>query len=164
MPGTLSSSSRHSATHRARRCELEASALSSSASPLRPDKAAFLRRARAASSMGSGRGGGHNNGGGDDLDGRSHEGEDGLEVRLGRLDGWPRWRHPRGAGKRRGCLDGDLDAARASSTERLDGDLHAMQAPQRRPRCSKCRCRLHPPHEPHTVEEPRDVHPSALPK
>jgi hypothetical protein len=88
----------------------------------------------------------------------------GLEARLGRLDGWPRWRHPCGAGKRRGRLDGDLDAARASSTERLDGDLHAMQAPRRRPRCSKCRCRLHPPHEPHTVEEPRDVHPSALPK
>jgi hydroxyproline O-galactosyltransferase 2/3/4/5/6 len=41
---TPPSSSRHAATHRARRRELEASALPSSASPLRPDKASFLRR------------------------------------------------------------------------------------------------------------------------
>ncbi|GJN22974.1 hypothetical protein PR202_gb10585 [Eleusine coracana subsp. coracana] len=40
-----SSSSRHAATHRARRRELEASALPTSSSPLRPDKAAFPRRA-----------------------------------------------------------------------------------------------------------------------
>jgi hypothetical protein len=123
MPGTLSSSSRHSATHRARRCELEASALSSSASPLHPDKAAFLRRARAASSMGSGRGGGRNNGGGDGLDGRSHGGEDGLDgrwprgqarqtrwvasvvtsMRCGQAAWAPRWRPRCGAGEQHGA-------------------------------------------------------------
>ncbi|TVU44517.1 hypothetical protein EJB05_03961, partial [Eragrostis curvula] len=40
-----SSSSRHAATHRARRRELEASALTSSSSPLRPHKSALPRRA-----------------------------------------------------------------------------------------------------------------------
>jgi hypothetical protein len=74
MPGTLSASPRHGATHRAHRCKLEASTLSSLASPLCPDKAAFLCCARAASSMGSGRGGG-----------------DGLDGWQPQRLGWPRW-------------------------------------------------------------------------
>jgi hypothetical protein len=86
MLGTLSSSSRHGATHRTRRCELEVSTLSSPASPLRPDKAAFLRSARATSSMGSGRGGG------DGLDRRNHGGGDGLDGRWPRDRAWrTRW-------------------------------------------------------------------------
>jgi hypothetical protein len=50
-------------------------------SPLRPNKAAFLRHARVTSSMGSGRGGRDNHGGDDGLDGSSHGGEDGLDGR-----------------------------------------------------------------------------------
>jgi hypothetical protein len=63
---------------------------------------------------------------------------------------------------RRGCLGSDLDAARASSTERLDGDLHAVRVPWWRPRCGECRHRLHPPHEPHSAKESRDVREVAI--
>jgi hypothetical protein len=116
MPRTLSSS-RHGATHRAHRCELEASALSSLASPLRPDKTAFLHRAQAASSMGSGRGGR------DDLDRHNHRGEDGLNgrrpqgrsrqtrwmasvvtsMRRGQAACAPRWRPRCGVGEQHGA-------------------------------------------------------------
>jgi hypothetical protein len=119
MPGTLSSSSRHGTTHRARHCELEASALSSPASPLRPDKAAFLRRTRAASSMG----GGH--GGGDGLDGHSHGGEDGLDKRR------PRGRARRtrwAASMRRGRAARSASAATSTRCEGLGGDLDAASA------------------------------------
>jgi hypothetical protein len=146
MSGTLSSL-RHGAMHRARRCELEASALSSLASPLRPDKNAFLHRARAASSMGSGRGGG------DGLDGRSHRGEDGLNGRRpqGRAR-QTRWVALVVTSMRRG------QAACAPATSmrcgRLGGDLDAASA--------TAACTHHMSHTP-----PRSLMmsaPSALPK
>jgi hypothetical protein len=95
--------------------------LPSTASPLRPDKATFLRRVPLADNVGT-RGGGRGATGSS----RTGAGGGGLGAGLGGLDGWPRRRPPRGAGEWRGRLNGDLDATQASSTERLSGDLHTV--------------------------------------
>jgi hypothetical protein len=85
MLETLSSSSSHGAMHRARRYELEASALSSRASLLHPDMDAFLRLARAASSMAADAEAGTATEAGTASTGG------GLRAGLDRLDEWPRW-------------------------------------------------------------------------
>jgi hypothetical protein len=73
------------ARQRACRHELKASVLPSPASPLRPDKATFLRRVPLADNVGT-RGGGRGATGGS----ITGAGGGGLGAGLGGLDGWPR--------------------------------------------------------------------------